>query len=152
MSTFCHTRAHACFVTVDNPNKDGHVFLVIYLWGSSIIPCCHDVTSHSWFSCHGEKLNPGLSFYSVQWKNRTASWNRCFPVLDLALCVCVCVCVCVFVCVNSGANHSTPLQTHSVGACNTVLITESGACRSCDCFACSSMSKWGRTCYRKRTC
>lgn len=50
------------------------------------------------------------------------------------------------------SHQHTPLHTHSLGACHTVPVTEICACRPCDRFAFSLASKWGRTCYRKRTC
>lgn len=50
------------------------------------------------------------------------------------------------------SHQHTTLHTHSLGACHTVPITEICACRPFDRFAFSLPSKWGRTCYRKRTC
>lgn len=44
------------------------------------------------------------------------------------------------------------MHIHCLGACHTAPVTEICACRPHDHFAFSLVSKWGRTCYHKRTC
>lgn len=92
--------AHACFVTVDKMATPSWLSsnISLYLWASSFIPCCHDVTSNSWFSCYGNKVNPGLSFYSAMQE------QNCFLETLLSCFWPGLVCVCVRE--NSGTNHS----------------------------------------------